>query len=202
MEMDSFESKKKVIEALLFIASRPLSAKELSEATDISPDEMKEILAGLSSDYESGGIHIKEWAGAWQMVTNPEVAEYIDRMNIYPERSTLSRASLETLAIIAYQQPITRNRIEEIRGVNVDKIITHLAQKKLIKEVGRAPVLGRPILYGTTREFLRYFGLNSLEELPPLEIAIAEKDEKEEETANETNAENETKPAVEDSKEA
>jgi len=161
---------KRVIEALLFVSQKPLIMEDFERALD-GPDE-KEILGGieeLRGDYKSGerSFGIAEVAGGWQIVTNPEFAPWIGKL-FRRDETKLSGPSLETLAIIAYKQPLTRSEVERIRGVNVDGVIKTLLDKSLIKIRGRKDAPGRPITYGTTDEFLKRFGLKGLESLPKL----------------------------------
>ena len=158
------------VESLLFITNEPLSIEELLELTEFEEDDLRDALSWLQEDYsdDSKGIGVLEIAGGYIMGIKK------------PQLNTLSMAALETLAIIAYKQPITRGEIELIRGVKVDKIMQNLLAKMLIEEKGRKDVPGRPILYGTTKQFLQYFGINSLDELPEnqllnLDAAEAEK---------------------------
>ena len=164
-----------VIEALLFSSPRPLSLKRLSEITGELEYTLDCALGQLITAYASRGIIIRQVAGGYQMVTNPEVAPVIKKLRKVTHSGRLSQAALETLAIIAYKQPITRQEIEKIRGVKSHKIIPDLLHKRLIKSTGKSPV-GKFPLYATTPEFLQYFSLNSLEELPPLEELPLEKD--------------------------
>ncbi|HHY98148.1 MAG TPA: SMC-Scp complex subunit ScpB [Firmicutes bacterium] len=156
-------------EALLFSLSRPITVKEISTILSITPEEAEKSISSLMDLYNEGrhGIQIVEVAGGYQMVTRPAYAEYLEKAEKGNRTSPLSRPSLETLAIIAYRQPITRAEIEAIRGVKCDGVIATLLDRGLICEAGRKDSIGRPILYGTTPEFLRYFGLRSLEDLPP-----------------------------------
>jgi segregation and condensation protein B len=163
---------KAVIEGLLFAAGEDgLSLKELAEVTGLDKHKVELLIHEIRVDWkEQGrGMQIVKVAQVYQMTTLPEHAPYFEKLAQAPTRTGLSRAALETLAIIAYRQPITRVEIEEIRGVKSDRVIQVLQRKGLIKEVGRAEGAGRPILYGTTKEFLEYFGLNHIEELPPVD---------------------------------
>lgn len=158
-----------VIEGLLFAAGdEGLHPQELAEILETDVETVLETVRKMQEDWkrEGRGLQIVEVAKVFQMTTLPKFAPYFERMACNPNRSQLGRAALETLAIIAYRQPITRAEIEEIRGVKCDKTIQSLQRKGLVKEVGRAKGVGRPILYGTTREFLDYFGLKHIEELP------------------------------------
>lgn len=160
------------IEALLFVAGDDgLSMKQLEFLTEADEGAISDEIDAMSIRYEqteTAGIMIKELAGVYQLVTKKAVAETIQRLVENPTVQSLSQASLEVLAIIAYKQPITRVEIEDLRGVKSEKALYTLAGKGLIQETGRAEGTGRAILYGTTSEFLNYFGLKSLDELPPL----------------------------------
>lgn len=166
--MDSKEMKA-VIEGLLFAAGEDgLSLKELSEIVELPKQTVKMLLNEMMTEWklERRGVQLVQVAKVYQITTLPEHAPYFTKLAEAPTRSELSRAALETLAIVAYRQPITRLQIEEIRGVKSDRMINQLQRKGLVREVGRAEGPGRPILFGTTKEFLEYFGLNRLEELP------------------------------------
>ncbi|BFH13265.1 SMC-Scp complex subunit ScpB [Paenibacillus melissococcoides] len=164
-----FQTLKSIIEGLLFMAGdEGLNSKQIAEITEQRQEIVMEALHDLQADMERSkrGIQIVAIAGMYQLATLPDHAPYFERMAYSPSRSSLSQAALETLAIVAYRQPITRVEIEEIRGVKSDRAIQTLVNKDLIEETGRAEAIGRPILYGTTRAFLDYFGLASLAELP------------------------------------
>lgn len=161
-----------VIEGLLFVAGdEGIDAKQLSKLLEIDQEAVVSILDGMKKEYKKArrGIQIVEIAGSYQFTTLPEHAPYFEKLAYSPTHATLSQAALETLAIVAYRQPIARAQIEEIRGVKSDRAITTLVNKSLIHEVGRMEGVGRAILYGTTKEFLDYFGLRGLDDLPPLE---------------------------------
>ncbi|MBD1372953.1 SMC-Scp complex subunit ScpB [Hazenella sp. IB182357] len=163
---------KAVIEGLLFAAGDDgLSSKELADITDQTVNEIDLLIHELRVDWkeQDRGLQIVKVAQVYQMTTRSDHTTYFEKMAQSPNRSQLSRASLETLAIVAYRQPITRVQIEEIRGVKSDRTLQMLQRKGLIKEKGREPGPGRPILYGTSTAFLTYFGLTTLEELPPLD---------------------------------
>jgi segregation and condensation protein B len=180
MEMNEYKA---IVEGLLFAAGdEGLSLEQIASVLEIKEEKAKEIVFALKEEYERGqrGIQLVELAGVFQLATKKEHAPYLKKLVESPTSASLSQAALETLAIIAYRQPITRAEIEEIRGVKSDKPIQTLMGKALIKEVGRAEGTGRPILYGTTKEFLDYFGLKTLEELPPLP-ELQEEDEIEKE---------------------
>jgi segregation and condensation protein B len=159
------------LEALLFIATGPVGVPQLAAALNVSPAEIQIAIDTLAETYaQDRGIRIQLHAGRYQLTSAPEFAADIEKFLGLEGTSRLSRAALETLAIIAYQQPVTRPKLDSIRGVNSDGVLKSLLSKALIQEVGRAEAPGRPILYGTTPEFLQYFGLSSLQELPPLEL--------------------------------
>jgi segregation and condensation protein B len=157
---------RKNIECLLFVAGEPLSVEKLAEITGAEQETVMVLIKELEEFYQDRGFALKEVAGGWQFATRPERAEIIEKY-YRPKASLLSKAALETLAIIAYRQPITRADIEEIRGVKIDGVLSTLLERKLVQDVGRKNGPGRPILYGTTVQFLNFFGLKSLEELPP-----------------------------------
>lgn len=162
---------KAIVEGLLFAAGdEGLSLKQIASVLEMTEGEALDIVMALKTDYNepSRGIQLIELAGVFQLATKKEHASYLKKLVESPGSSSLSQAALETLAIIAYRQPITRAEIEEIRGVKSDKPLQTLVAKAFVKEIGRAEGTGRPILYGTTKEFLDYFGLKTLEELPPL----------------------------------
>ena len=162
---------KAIVEALMFASPEPLTIKTLTKLLATEPKE--DIVAAvdaLKQDYNRpGGLAMVEVAGGYQIVTRPELHEWVRRL--FHERTTqkLSVASLETLAVIAYKQPVTAPEIAEIRGVNTSGVLGTLVERGLVKVVGRKQVVGRPFLYGTTREFLERFGLNDLSDLPKVE---------------------------------
>lgn len=161
-----------ILESLLFAAGdEGLTLKQIAKVMELPEFEVEEMIRLLKNDYdhnENRGISLIQIAGTYQLATKKEYAIYLKRLVEVPNASTLSQAALETLTIIAYKQPITRAEIEEIRGVKTERPIQTLVAKGLIQEVGRAEGTGRAILYGTTKEFLDYFGLKDLKELPPL----------------------------------
>lgn len=162
------------LEALLFAAGDPISAAQLATILEIPEDHVRLLLAELENDLNSAerGITLVEVAGGYQLVTKGELAATVEKLAGVQD-SRLSLPALETLAIIAFKQPITRQEIEHIRGVKVDSVIATLLERGLIREVGRKETVGRPILYGTTQEFLVCFGLKDLSELPPLGNMLA-----------------------------
>jgi len=160
-----------VVEALLFSSEGPLTAAKMREIVpDLTDGKIREIVNQLNEAYETSGraFRIQEVAGGYQMFTLPEFAPYIEQLFQSRQKSKLSQKALETLAIIAYKQPITRQEIEDIRGVNSDGIIRTLLARGLITIAGRAEAPGSPFLYKTTKTFLEYFGLKSLKDLPKL----------------------------------
>src|SRR3989338_2590064 len=164
------EEAKKIIEAILFVSDKPLGIDAIKEVLgDTDPSLIRSLLEEINSEYVSGGrpFGIKEIAGGFQMMTDPVYGQWIAKLYKRPP-DRLSIPALETLAIVAYRQPITRSEIEAIRGVNVDGVLHTLEERGFIRTRGRKDVVGRPILYGTTNEFLQHFGLKSLEELPKL----------------------------------
>lgn len=161
------------IESLLFVIGEDgLTVEQLTQFTESTEQEVVEAIQQLVNHYEldvTRGITLKEIAGTYQLISKPENAPFIEKLVENPPPQTLSQAALEVLAIVAYKQPIPRVEIEDLRGVKCERALHTLGQKALIQEVGRVEGSGRAILYGTTKEFLNYFGLKDLEELPPLE---------------------------------
>ncbi|UOE54273.1 SMC-Scp complex subunit ScpB [Bacillus sp. CMF12] len=178
---------KGIAESLLFAAGdEGLSLKQIAHVLEVEELQAREIMDSLIEDYSnsSRGIMVVELAGTFQLVTKKEFSAYLKKLVESPSSASLSQAALETLAIIAYRQPITRTEIEEIRGVKTERPLQTLSAKALIKEVGRAEGTGRAYLYGTTKEFLDYFGLKSIEELPPLPDKISEEEDSFQEEAD------------------
>lgn len=163
----------KLIEALLFVAPNSVAPAQLAAALRTPLPEVEQALAALEAQCQGRGVRLQWHQGRVQMTTAPEAAAAVEAFLGLEATSRLSRAALETLAIIAYQQPVTRPEIDAIRGVNSDGVLKSLLSKGLIEEAGRAERPGRPILYITTADFLSYFGLNSLKDLPPLTDAAA-----------------------------
>ncbi|AND41297.1 SMC-Scp complex subunit ScpB [Cytobacillus oceanisediminis] len=178
---------KGIAESLLFAAGdEGLSLKQIAHVLEVEELQAREIMDSLIEDYSnsSRGIMVVELAGTFQLVTKKEFSAYLKKLVESPSSASLSQAALETLAIIAYRQPITRTEIEEIRGVKTERPLQTLSAKVLIKEVGRAEGTGRAYLYGTTKEFLDYFGLKSIEELPPLLDKVSEEEDSFQEEAD------------------
>ena len=167
------------LEALLFAAPGSVTPAQLAAALDVPSAQIERELSALTQAYEDEGrgIRIQRHRGRIQMTTAPTTAAAVERLLGLETSGRLSRAAMETLAIIMYQQPITRPKIDAIRGVNSDGVLKSLLVKGLIQELGRAGTPGRPILYGVTSEFLQYFGLSSLTELPPLNLEELESGE-------------------------
>ena len=157
------------LEAVLFVAPVPVNLTQLASALETTEAEVEAGLQELAQDYQERGLRIQWHAGRIQLTTAPEVGEIVERFLGLEINSHLSQAALEALSIVAYEQPVTRPEVDNIRGVNSDGVMRSLLHKGLIQDVGRAEGPGRPILYATTPEFLQQFGLNSIEEMPELE---------------------------------
>ena len=161
------------LEALLFVSAEPVTTSQLATALDVSVSAVEQGLTQLDSELQTRGLRLQRHGGRMQLTTAPEMAEAVERFLGLEATSRLSKAALETLAIVAYQQPVTRPYIEGVRGVSSDGVMKSLLGKGLVQEVGRAEGPGRPILYGTAPDFLQHFGLNSLTELPALALPAA-----------------------------
>lgn len=159
------------LEALLLVSSDPVSASTLAQALDITPGEAASLLAELKVEYEEAnrGFQLREVAGGWRLFTHPAYHDQVEAYVLSWDTQRLSQAALETLAVIAYHQPVTREAVKGIRGVNSDGVISSLVDKGLVREVGRDAQRGQAILYGTTNAFLEKFGLRSTRDLPDLE---------------------------------
>lgn len=162
---------KGALEALLLVSSDPVSASTLAASLDVAPGEVASLLAELQVEYEEAnrGFQLREVAGGWRLFTHPAFHDQVESFVLSWDTQKLSQAALETLAVIAYHQPVTREAVKGIRGVNSDGVISSLADKGLIREMGRDPQRGQAILYGTTAAFLEKFGLRSVRDLPDLE---------------------------------
>lgn len=158
-----------LLESLLFVADGPVAVGRLAQALEVTPDELEAALATLQHACAERGVRLQRAGGRMQLISAPEAAPCVERFLGLEQYSKLSPAALEALAIVAYQQPVTRAQVEAVRGVNSDSVLRTLVSKGLIEELGRLDTVGRPILYGTTFEFLQFFGLESLDDLPPLE---------------------------------
>jgi segregation and condensation protein B len=165
-----------LMEALIFASPRPVPVAELASATGLSDEETQTALAQLETRLEDRGLRLQRSRGRIQLVSAPEAAPYIEALLELNVDLRLSQAAMETLAIVAYAQPVTRPQVESIRGVGSDSTLRTLLSAGLIEDMGRAETLGRPILYGTTFEFLQQFGLKEPGDLPPLQPA-SEQDE-------------------------
>jgi len=161
---------KSILESLLFISAEPLTTDTLKNILEIDKEEVEKIVGELISEYQlkNSGLLVVEVAGGVQMVTNPASAPWVKKLLATAFPTRLSQQSLETLAIVAYKQPIIKSEIEAIRGVNCDGVLRTLLERRLVKILGRKEVPGRPLMYGTTKEFLQHFGLKDLSELPTL----------------------------------
>lgn len=162
---------KSIVESLIFVADEPISAKLIADVTEIDRDTVESAIKDLAGEYDQrpGGLQLREIAGGWQIATKPEHHEYIRSYLKSKPSAKLSLASLETLAVIAYRQPVTVPEILEIRGVQSPSAIKTLLDKRLIVAKGRKETVGRPMMYGTSKEFLIQFGLKDLSELPSIE---------------------------------
>ncbi|MGD8518610.1 MAG: SMC-Scp complex subunit ScpB [Anaerolineae bacterium] len=159
-----------LLESLLFVADEAVPVDRLATILEIDLPEVEGALVELQQEYQTRGLRIQQKRQRVQIVTAPEASPYIQRFLGLELTGRLSPAALETLAIVAYRQPVTRAQIEDIRGVNSDSVLRTLVNRGLIEEVGRLEQAGRPIIYGTTFEFLQQFGLSRLDDLPPLEL--------------------------------
>lgn len=159
-----------LVEAILFVYPEPVSADQIAKILETTPRLVKKALEEIEALYQGRGIRLQYHKNKIQITSAPEAAPVLEKMLELETTTTLSQAALETLSIIAYQQPITRPQIDSIRGVNSDAVLRTLLTKGLIDDIGRADGPGRPILYSTTPDFLKYFGLSSYDELPPLDF--------------------------------
>jgi segregation and condensation protein B len=158
------------LEAILLVVDEPVEATTLAQVLEVATDDVVATLKALRAEYVDAGrgFVLREVAGGWRLYTDPGAAPYVERFVLHGRSGRLSQASLETLAIIAYQQPVTRARVSQIRGVEADGAIRSLVSRGLVTEVGREPTPGQPLLYGTTPAFLERLGLSDVSELPPL----------------------------------
>lgn len=167
-------SLEKLVETLLFVSSEPLSPIALAKVLGVRIEAVEQALQSLNDCFADRGVRLQVAAGKWEMVSAPEAAAYVERLLGLPATSRLSMPALETLAIIAYHQPVTRLQVETARGVDCAGVLNTLQARGLIEDRGRLDTVGHPILYGTTSEFLRHFGLSSLGDLPPQETGLRE----------------------------
>ena len=161
----------KIVEGLLFVAPEPVSVHHLALAIECEVKQVEAALEQLKEANQNRGMRLQQQGKKVQLVSAPELTDYIERFLGLSVSGKLTTAALETLAIVAYRQPVTRPEIEAIRGVNSDGVLRTLLSKGLVEEVGRLDTVGHPALFGTTFEFLRYFGLESIEDLPELELS-------------------------------
>ncbi len=161
---------RKALEAILLVVEEPVQVDTLAQVLEVATDEVEDALLTLAAEYvEQGrGFVLRRAAGGWRMYTDPGAAEYVERFVLHGRSGRLTQAALETLAIIAYKQPVTRNAISEIRGVDADAGVRNLLGRGLVEEVGRADTPGQPLLYGTTSAFMEKLGLDELSQLPAL----------------------------------
>ena len=160
-----------LVESLLFVADEPVSVGRLSQALEVTPSQVEQALRGLEELLQTRGVRLERIGNRVQLVSLPQAAPVVERFLGLASRRKLSPAALETLAIVAYRQPVSRPEIEAIRGVGCDSVLRTLISAGLIEEVARAATVGRPILYGVTFTFLQHFGLSRLDDLPALEMA-------------------------------
>ncbi len=174
LEFEEISNKSKIysiVESLLFVSGEPVELNTIAQILECSQDFIRKIMSELMEKYhnQDRGIQLLNSGDCYSLVTKPENSIYVEKLLGTNLRQNLSQAAVETLAIIAYKQPVTRAVIDEIRGVKSERAVNSLMDKKIIRESGRLEVPGRPILYSTTEEFLKYFGLESLKELPGLD---------------------------------
>lgn len=163
------------LEALLFASGDPISANRLAKILGVDEENILQLITEMRDAMEpvQRGLTIVEVAGGYQLCTKTQFSDVIDQLGCVQD-AKLTAAAMETLSIIAFRQPVTRQEIEQIRGVNVDKIVNQLVERRLVKEMGRKETAGRPILYGTTEEFLQCFGLNTIQDLPDISQFVIE----------------------------
>ena len=161
---------RKALEAILLVVEEPVDANTLAQVLEVPTGEVTAALARLRDEYAAAdrGFVLRELAGGWRLYTDPSVAAYVERFVLNGRSGRLSQAALETLAIVAYKQPVTRAQVSEIRGVDADGAVRSLVSRGLVTEVGREEAPGQPLLYGTTTRFLERLGLSDLSDLPPL----------------------------------
>lgn len=169
--MNHPEKLKGILEAILFTMGEAVPLQRLADVMEEKEDVLRELLLEMQKEYqaESRGITLIELEGSWQICTKIETYDYVRKLVNQPKKHTLTDVMLETLSIIAYKQPVTKQEIEAIRGVKCDFAVNKLVEYRLVKELGRKDTIGRPIVFGTTEEFLRCFGVSSIEELPNID---------------------------------
>jgi len=173
MEMNKVKS---ILESILFVARKPLTLSEFIDTTELPADLLTPALEELVAESRERGLNIVKVAGGYLMGTNPENVDYVEKILHPKEETRLSPRALETLAIIAYKQPVTKQEVERLRGVDSGWVIDSLIAKKLVREAGRSEAIGRPYLYATTELFLRHFGIENLSTLPTLPASEAEQE--------------------------
>jgi segregation and condensation protein B len=161
---------KALLEAILFVAENPVPASELAEVTEVTQARIVELLGELATDLDTGGrgLTLREVGGGWRLYAHPDAFSHLERYAASPTASKLSGAALETLAVVAYRQPVSRGQVAEIRGVDSDSSLRTLERRGLVREIDRLPLPGNPATYGTSELFLEKLGLRSLADLPPL----------------------------------
>jgi segregation and condensation protein B len=172
---------RRALEAILFVADEPITASVLAQAVEVGRRDVERLLGEMAGEYEArgSGLLLQQVAGGWRLVTHPSAAPFVEQFIVSSRHARLTKASLETLAIVAYKQPVTRHQVSSIRGADSDGVLRALGERGLIQEVGRDEGPGRAILYGTTAEFLERLGLASLANLPPLAPLLGEGDHQE-----------------------
>lgn len=166
-----------ILEAILFVAGEPVAVADLAQALEVGEMEIMHAVEKLERECERRGVTVHRYGDHLRMETRPEYAAYVERLLQPVQRQTLSQTAMETLAVIAYRQPVTKGEVEQVRGVKCDYSVQSLLHKGLIREAGRKEALGRPILYATTDRFLEHFGISDIRELPPLPDAQEKVDE-------------------------
>ena len=169
--MEQQDKIKGILEAILFTMGESVPINRLAEVMEMEAEDLRQILIQMKEDYQqdSSGITLIELEDAWQICTKIETYEYVRKLVSQPKKRSLTDVMLETLSIIAYKQPVTKQEIEAIRGVKCDFAVNTLVEYNLVKELGRKNTIGRPIVFGTTEEFLRCFGVSSIEDLPDID---------------------------------
>jgi segregation and condensation protein B len=164
------DSIRKAVEAMLFVSDEPIPATVLAQVLEVGRRRVELVLASLAGEYEQrgSGIVLREVAGGWRLMTHPDAHQFVEQFILSARHARLTKASLETLAIVAYKQPVTRHQVSSIRGVDSDGVLKSLAERGMVEEVGRDDGPGRAVLYGTTSSFLERLGLPSLADLPPV----------------------------------
>jgi len=173
------EDVRRAIEAVLFVTDEPMPSGALAQVLEVDRKTVEAELEALAAGYErrASGIVLRNVAGGWKLSTHPDAAPFVERFVLSSRHTRLTKAALETLSIVAYKQPVTRHQVAAIRGVDSDGVLRSLVDRELVEEVGREDAPGRPVLYGTTPEFLERLGLDSLSSLPPLAPLLGAREE-------------------------